>query len=130
MADEEEARFDSPLVTGEIIISGKTPACSGATAYVSLEEISYADADAALVAEAVIKDVSHDPSDGDTSLPFELRANSASPAISPMKDYTVRVWIDVDGDGKQGRQDLYSDQSYRVLTRGFGRTVTVTLGKR
>ena len=44
-------------------------------------------------------------------------------------DYSVRVWLDRDGDKKPGSGDLWSDQSYPVLTRGFGTEVTIVLGK-
>ena len=126
-------RAVAPLVTGQVVIAAAAAAFRGATAHVYLEDASYADAAAAVVAEAVIPDVRHAPTGNggdDTVLPFALHAPPGATTIDPRHDYAVRVWVDRDGDGQQGPGDLYSDQSYRVLTRGFGRTVTITIGSR
>ena len=126
-------RAVAPLVTGQVVIAATAPAFRGATAHVYLEDVSYTDAAAVVVAEAVIPDVRHEPTgDGgdDTALPFALHAPPGVTTIDPRNDYAVRVWVDRDGDGQQGPGDLYSGQSYRVLTRGFGRTVTITVGSR
>lgn len=123
-----------PLVTGQIIVSGQVPAFSGAAAHVTLEDISRLDGASALIAETVITGLSHNREAGenppaDTIIEFaiELPADSAA-AINPQNDYAVRVWLDRDGDGSQGEGDLYSDQTYRVLTRGAGSTAIITLG--
>jgi hypothetical protein len=117
-------------VTGEIVISGMVPALAGATAHVRLEDVGRADAGAELVAEAVIANLSHEPSrDGaGTRVPFELYAAPGAARVDPKSHYAVRVWVDSDGDGTRGRGDLDSDERYPVLTRGHGRTVTITLG--
>jgi hypothetical protein len=96
--------------------------------HVRLEDVSDADAAAPLVAEAVMTGVDHHPAEspeGKTVVAFRL---TPSGDIDPGRDYSVRVWLDRDGDGKPGRGDLWSDQAYRVLTRGFGTDVTVVLG--
>jgi uncharacterized lipoprotein YbaY len=112
-------------VTGDIVITAGVPAFQGATAHIWLEDISRADGEARRVAETVLQDIRHQPPGG-TFLPFVLHAPSGS--IDPRNDYAVRVWLDQDGDGQEGPGDLYSDQSYRVLTRGFGRNLNVALG--
>ncbi len=117
----------APLVTGQVVISAGTPAFSGATVHVRLEDVSYADAAAEVVAEAIIPGVGHAPG-GTTTVPFALHAAPGATPIDPRNDYAVRVWLDRDGDGRAGAGDLHSDQSYRVLTGGFGRTATITLG--
>jgi uncharacterized lipoprotein YbaY len=126
---------DRPLVTGQVIIADQTPALADASAHISLEDVSYADAPATTVAETVIPHIRHRPSQlgsgdnrGGTVLSFALRAGPGAPAIDPGNDYAVRVWVDRDGNGRPGPGDLYSDQRYPVLTRGFGNTVTITLG--
>lgn len=116
----------APLVTGRIIIAAGSPPLRDATAHVHLEDISYADAAASVVAQTVIPDLRHEPCGEDTWVPFALYA--AGVAVDPRNDYAVRVWVDRDGDGREGPDDLRSDQSYRVLTGGFGDTVTITLG--
>jgi len=119
----------APLVTGEIVIASGVPALHGAAVHVWLEDVSHADGEALTVTETILQDVHHDPGAhrrGGTPLPFALHA--PSDAIDPRKDYAVRVWLDRNGDGREGLGDLYSDQSYRVLTRGFGGSLTVMLG--
>ena len=121
---------DVALVTGQLVVSAETPPFEGATAHVCLEDISYADAAAVVVADATIPGVSHDPSTAggrDTLIPFALRARPSSPPISRRNDYAVRAWVDRDGDGQFGGSDLCSDQIQRVLTGGFGSAITITL---
>lgn len=126
---------DRPLVTGQVIITDQSPAFADASMHISLEDVSYADAPATTVAETVIPHVHHRPSQpgngdqrGVTVLSFALRAAPGAPAIDPGSDYAVRVWVDRDGDGRPGPGDLHSDQRHPVLSRGFGSTVTITLG--
>ena len=116
---------DGPLVRGRIVITAAVPALYGAAAHVSLEDVSFADAAAETVAETTITGIRHDPSHGETSIEFELR--DADPAIEPGHTYTVRVWVDADDDGRPGPGDLYSDQSYPLISGGFGREVTIVL---
>ena len=131
----------APLVTGKVTIAAGIPAFQGATLHVYLEDVSYADAESVPVAETAIRNVNHEPSArsrgdnstksrnkwGDTVVPFELYALPGAAPIDRRHDYSLRVWVDRDGDGKRGPGDLYSDQSYPVLTRGFANTVTITL---
>ena len=121
---------DAALVTGQLVVNAGIPPFQGATAHVCLEDISYADAAAVMVADAAIPGVSHDPSTTggrDTVIPFALRPRPSSAPISRRNNYAVRAWIDRDGDGHLGGDDLCSDQIHRVLTGGFGSTVTITL---
>jgi hypothetical protein len=130
----------APHVTGRIIIKPQVPPFSGAVAHIYLEDVSRADGEADVLAEAVIRDVKHGSSGdeaagragaGDTSteISFALLVSSGT-VIDPRSEYAVRVWVDSDGDGSEGPGDLYSDERYSVLTRGLGRDVTVTLGQR
>lgn len=129
MADKDarDRSTVAPLVTGQVVITARTPAVDGAALHIRLEDVSKADAAAVVVAETAIADVRHPFSNGGSAIPFELHALPGAAAIDPRHDYTVRAWLDCDGDGKPGAGDLYSDQSYPVLTRGFGRAVTITL---
>jgi hypothetical protein len=61
----ESARNDhagAPLVTGQIVIASGTPAFDHATVYVHLEDISYANAAASVVAETISPNARHPPS--------------------------------------------------------------------
>ena len=117
------------VVTGRVVIAHSVAAFVAGVVHVRLEDVSYADAAAPLVAETVLSGVSHDPDRPDartTVVPFRI---AASGTIDPEHDYSVRVWLDRDGDGQPGGGDIWSDQAYPVLTRGFGAEVTVVLGK-
>ncbi len=110
---------------GRVVIPGGMSALERAAVHVRLEDVSAADAASRLVAETVVRDVSHRASGEDTIVPFALRGRLD---VDPTADYAVRAWVDHDGDGSPSSGDLYSDQRYPVLTRGFGRTVEVVLG--
>lgn len=118
-----------PVVTGRVVIGASVAPFPAGVVHVRLEDTSYADASAPIVAEAVIPGVRHDPAarpDGTTVVTFRL---TPSAAIDPEHDYSVRAWLDRDGDGRAGSGDLWSDEAHRVLTRGFGTEVTVILGR-
>jgi uncharacterized lipoprotein YbaY len=103
-------------VAGRILIAGKVPAFRGASAHLYLEDVSRADAESVVIAQAVVKNVNH--SNEVTEIPFRLKIEDRE-LIDPKNYYSVRVWIDTDGDGKPSAKDLFSDRAYRVLTRGF-----------
>jgi hypothetical protein len=119
-----------PLVSGQIVIASSTQSFSGATAHIFLQDVSFSDKVAILLGKSVISNVSHDANAGkNTIVPFVIYAGE-NVKISPRNDYAVRVWLDLDSDGKENPKDLYSDQRYPVLTRGFGNTVTIEIGNR
>ncbi len=121
----------APLVTGKLIISTSTPSFSNATVHIRLEDVSWADAAAVVITETTLTDVHHAPANGDnTVLSFALRAEPGAAAIDPHHQYAVRVWVDRNSDGQPAAGDLFSDQSYRVLTGGFGSSVTITVTSR
>ena len=118
-----------PVVTGRVVITGSVAPFAAGVVHVRLEDVSYADARAPVVADTAISGVAHDPArsaEGSTVVAFRLAVPGT---IDPEHDYSVRVWLDRDGDGRAGSGDMWSDQAYRVLTRGFGTDVTVVLGK-
>lgn len=99
------------LVTGEIIFPDSGPPAV-ATIYLRVEDVSLADAPSRTVAEDVRRDVQAPPPGG--RLAFSL----AVPAVDPRARYSVRVHVDLDGDGRVSRGDLISTQSHPVLTHG------------
>src|SRR4029079_17619659 len=87
----------APLVTGRIIIPAAMPAFDGATAHITLEDTSYADAPSNVVAETIMPNVRHRPpgagkpghqgeGGGDTVLDFTLHALPGSAPIDPRND--------------------------------------------
>lgn len=122
---------DAPLVSGELIISAAVAPFRGATAHVRLEDVSFADAAAVMIAETAIPGIDHDPAaSGETIVPFALRAGPTAPTIEGRNEYAVRAWIDRNSDGTPSPGDLFSDRRYAVLTYGYGRAVTIRLDAR
>ena len=113
-------------MTGELIIPAGVPPFQDGTAHISLEDVSYADAFSETVVESTFPGIRHAVEGQDTAVPFALHASSGV-AVDPKADYAVQAWIDCDADGRLGKGDLTGDQVYRVLTRGFGSTVTIVL---
>ncbi len=118
---------DETLVSGTLVIDAGTPSFQGGSAHVRLEDISYADAAATLIAETTIPNISHTKGH-ETTIPFSLPRTPSTPAIAKRNDYAVRARVDPGRGGTAGEDSLYSEQSYRVLTRGFGNTATIALG--
>lgn len=110
----------TPLVQGRIVFDEAAESFAGATLYVFLEDTSYADAGAVKVAEHVTKDVSYDAS-ARNSLSFTLYGDLQDQRAH----YTVRVLVDLNGDGRISHGDFINVQSYPVLTWGHPNEVTI-----
>jgi len=98
--------------------------------HIWLEDVSYADRGAIVVGEAVLTDIAHErapEAERKTVVDFCVRPSAP---IEPTHDYNIRVWLDRDADGESGPGDLWSDQSYRVLTRGAPDKVVIELVER
>lgn len=106
-------------VQGEIVFPGEVPARAAAV-YIRVEDVSYSDAPAQKIAEEVLRDV-RISSDG--RLAFSLPIGE----LRPTGDYSVRVHVDVDGDGQISPGDFISVQRHPVLTYGRPDQVTIPL---
>jgi hypothetical protein len=99
--------------------------------HIRLEDVSYSDRAAATVAETVIAPIEHPATNSgpeaaeSTKIVFSL--DTAGASIDAQAEYGIRVWVDIDSDGIPGPNDLHSDRSHRVLTRGFGNDVKIAL---
>jgi len=111
-------------VDGRIIISGRAASFAGATAHISLEDISYQDSESVPIAETTVPEISHKGEE--TIIPFHLPIENPS-LINEKHDYSVNVWIDVNSDGQVGEKDLFNDENYMVLTHGFGNRVEIKI---
>jgi uncharacterized lipoprotein YbaY len=108
-----------PLVIGEVTFEEDAPPFTDATMYVYLENITVADIAAEVVDDYVEQGVAYDPNT--TTLSFAM----AGKALDPRASYSVRVHIDIDGDGKVSQGDFISTQSYPVITFGHPRKVSI-----
>jgi hypothetical protein len=108
-----------------VVIPGSVPRFSGGILRVELENVSYADRAAVVVAAATIGGVDHDPAGvGDTVVPFSL---SPHHDLAPEDDYSVRAsLVQTDATGGIALQ-AHTEQIYPVLTRGFAADVTIVL---
>lgn len=121
----DESQKTGRTVSGRILIPAGAPGFTGAVAHVRLEELKGEDAAAEVLAEVVIRDVSHEAGAAeDTTVPFVIRVAEGSVAVSK-NDYSLRVWIDHDGDGRRGPGDLYSDERHSVFTGRPEREVAI-----
>jgi uncharacterized lipoprotein YbaY len=110
----------APLVQGEITFEEEAPPFTGATMYVYLENITVADIASEVVADYVERHVAFDPKTTKV-LSFAIAGN----ALDPRASYTVRVHIDIDGDGEVSQGDFISTQSYPVITFGHPREISI-----
>src|SRR6185503_18066914 len=105
---------EEPLVTGEVIVEKNAGPFSGATVYIYLENTSRADAASRIIASQVLLNFSHQPGHEDR-IKFKLFGAMTDPQAS----CSIRVHIDVDGDGQVSDGDYITMQSYPVLTYGY-----------
>jgi uncharacterized lipoprotein YbaY len=109
-----------PLVTGKILVGEDAQPFTGATVYVRLEDVSYADAPSRVIAEQVIHNVSYE-ADAGHEPEFALHGDIPDERGS----YAVRVHVDLHGEGRVQRGDYVSTESYPVLTFGQPKEVSV-----
>ena len=100
-----------PVVTGTIVFGADLEPLVGATVYVRLEDVSRIDAPAHVVAEIVLREVR-----AGGQAPNKLEFTLEIPLLDPKRRYSVRVHVDVDGDGRVGVGDYVSPASHPVLT--------------
>lgn len=115
-------------IEGRIVFTSNIPAFNNASIHIYVEDISYADAEAIVLAEKIIQDVQHSSATIDkhreTIIYFNLPLGREV-KINESNDYAVRVWVDMNRGGQNSSQDLYSDQSIRVLTQGYGNKIEI-----
>jgi uncharacterized lipoprotein YbaY len=112
---------------GHVVIPTSVPRFSAGVLHVQLEDVSYADRAAVVVAAARISGVDHDPArPAGTVVPFSLLATRD---IEPTCDYSARAVLEQCDAGDGGTLRIHTDQVYPVLTRGFADEVTMVLDK-
>lgn len=109
-----------PLVSGSISFDDDASAFAGATVYVRVEDVSYADASSKVLAEQVMRDVSR-LGESEEDLEFRIYGRITDERAS----YSVSVHVDVDGDGEVSLHDYITMQSYPILTQGHPRKLSV-----
>jgi hypothetical protein len=104
---------EPPLVRGEIVFDDHPPSFGIATIHVFVEDTTLADAPARVLLHHVVENVSPDMLHGGRAT-FALRGRLPEARAT----YTVRVLVDVDGDGKASRGDYVSTVSYPLAAPG------------
>lgn len=116
----DEMARRSPLLRGEIVFDEGPLSFAKASVHIYLEDTTLADASAKVVLHEVIANVAADMVQHER-IPFAIYGTI--PDIRAC--YTVRVFVDVDGDGRISHGDYVSTASYPVLTRGYPDRVVV-----
>src|SRR5438105_1273069 len=106
------------IVTGHIVFGNDAVAFDRASLRVKLEDSTYADAPATVLAE-ITRLVRYAPAQ--SAIEFELLTDAIR---DPSQRWTVRAVIDVDGDGTIGRGDYMNVVSVLVPE---GERVSVTI---
>ena len=108
------------LVRGEVILSPELASFDRATVYTYLEDVSYQDAPATILARHAIAEITH-------SIGTENRVNFTllTQEIDPRANYSVRVHVSLQSDRQIQAGDYISTQTYPVLTHGFGDWVSI-----
>jgi uncharacterized lipoprotein YbaY len=112
------------LLHGEIVLDEGSPPFTNASVHIYLEDTTLADASAKVVLQQVIANVTTTGVPNER-IPFTLHGTIPD----PQADYTVRVLIDVDGDGKLSHGDYINTTSYPVLARRHPDRVVVRVRK-
>jgi hypothetical protein len=107
-------------VSVQILLGGEVRSFTGATVYVRLEDVSYADAPASLIAEDIIQNVSHTAGNDE-----KLYSSLYGQIPNQQSRYSVRVHLDLDGDYQVSYGDYISMESYPVLTYGYPNEILV-----
>ncbi len=97
------------VVEGRIVFGEDSVPFEGASVEVTIEDTTYADAPAVRLARLVLRAVTHDGRAGG-SIPFSLRRD----ASAPHRRQSLRVVVDVDGDGRLGVGDYRNAESVPV----------------
>lgn len=101
------------IVRGEILFDGPAPDLAGAMIYVRLEDVTRAGAPSHVVAEEAVTGAT---TQAIVSEPLSFVLSCETP--DPQASYSVRVHIDIDGDGRVSSGDYITMESYPVLTHG------------
>jgi len=112
------------LIDGVIFLDRQIGSFTAATARVSVEDVSMADASSITLAATTIDNICH-------RLGEVLRINFQvfGPVFDEEAHYSVRVHIDLQGSGDVSPGDYMTTQNYPVLTFGFPDWVEVQVEK-
>jgi uncharacterized lipoprotein YbaY len=107
------------IVRGEILFGTPVELPPGSNVYVRLEDVSMIDTYSKVVSEQSITGINHEV-DTSTKLNFEIQGMTYDD-----HSYSIRVHVDIDGDGNMSKGDFINMQSYPVLTHGHPNFVSV-----
>jgi uncharacterized lipoprotein YbaY len=96
-------------IEGRILFGEDARPFQDASVEVVLEDTTYADEPAVPVARLVLRAVSYDGAPGG-SIAFAL----PRPPAAPGRRHTLRILVDVDGDGRLGKNDYRNAESVSI----------------
>lgn len=101
------------MVEGRIEFVPAPPHLAAADVHVWLEDTTYADAPAVVVAHVALRAISYAGEPG--GIAFRI---ADVPELSASRTYTLRVLVDLDGDGRPTRGDYVAVQAISVRAAG------------
>jgi hypothetical protein len=96
-------------IAGRIVFADDARPFRAASIEVILEDTTYADAPAVRLARTVLRDVAYDGA-RQGGIAFELERPPAPPA----SQQCLRVWVDIDDDGRLGKGDYRNAERVAV----------------
>ena len=105
-----------PLLTVQINFEETLELLSNATIYITIFDVTMADAPSKMILQRVIRNI-----DYNSNLQFRIYGQIPNKKAR----YSVRVHVDVDGDGKVSTGDFISMESYPILTYDYPNYVSV-----
>jgi uncharacterized lipoprotein YbaY len=112
------------LLRGKVLINEEPEADQEVCVFIRLLDTSRADLSSIKVGEVVYEQIRLTDLFS-TGLPFQMKIDKVDPHLR----YTLSVLVDLDKDGKKGKGDYISKQSYPVLTKGHSDYVEVVVLK-
>jgi uncharacterized lipoprotein YbaY len=112
----------SRTVQGEIVLPAAGVSPGPADVIVFVEDVSRADAPSVVIGEQRQNGVLLRP-----GLRFPFAVQIPNELIDERNLYSVRAHVDKSGSGEVKTGDFVSTQTYPVLTRGYGTSVTINV---
>lgn len=115
---------DSPaqnMLRGTVSFEEQNISITNATAYVTIEDVSIADAPSAVVEEQTIPNISINKANN------TFQYAIATGKLDEGKDYSLSVHIDIDGDGNVSQADYVTTQHYPLTSNS--KTLDVVVQK-
>ena len=111
----------TPLLTVQVLFEEKLESVSDATIYISILDVTMADAPSKVILQQVVKDIDYKANNNKSYQEFRIYGQIPNNKAST----PLEVHVDVDNDGKISVGDYINMESYPVLTYGNPNYISV-----